>query len=82
MQFSILQCSRHDERNILLFQVGCEKVIIETDNVAKGLEELVTLHNITELVMGAAADGHFSKYGSVTKSSVSPRANFENWEHT
>ena len=74
--------TRHDEHNILLFQVGCEKVIIETDNVAKGLEELVTLHNITELVMGAAADRHFSKYGSVTKSSVSPRANFEKWEHT
>lgn len=34
------------------------------DNVAQGLEELIILHNITELVMGAAADRHFSKYGS------------------
>jgi hypothetical protein len=65
--------TRQDEHDILLFQVGCEKIIIETDNVAKGLEELVTLHNVTELVMGAAADRHFSKYGSATKSSVSPR---------
>jgi len=47
-----------------MFQVGCAKVIIETDNVAEGLEELIFLHNITELVMGAAADRHFYKYGS------------------
>jgi len=73
LQFSILQCSRHDERNILLFQVGCEKVIIETDNVAKGLEELVTLHNITELVMGAAADRHFSKEMNTPKSMTALR---------
>ncbi|CAN6279475.1 unnamed protein product [Urochloa humidicola] len=49
-------------------EVGCEKVIIETDNVAKGLEELITLHNITELVMGAAADQHFSKEMNTPKS--------------
>ncbi|CAO2046925.1 unnamed protein product [Urochloa humidicola] len=49
-------------------EVGCEKVIIERDNVAKGLEELITLHNITELVMGAAADQHFSKEMNTPKS--------------
>ncbi|CAL4967831.1 unnamed protein product [Urochloa decumbens] len=49
-------------------EVGCEKVTIETDNVAKGLEELITLHNITELVMGAAADQHFSKEMNTPKS--------------
>ena len=55
---------QQDEHVILMFQVGCAKVIIETDNVAEGLEELISLHNITELVMGAAADRHFYKYGS------------------
>jgi hypothetical protein len=33
------------------------------DDVAKGLEELITLHGITRLVMGAAADQHYSEYG-------------------
>lgn len=46
---------------ILIFQVNCEKVIVEMDDVAQGLEELIALHNITELVIGAAADRHFSK---------------------
>ncbi|XP_072150537.1 U-box domain-containing protein 33-like isoform X2 [Setaria viridis] len=49
-------------------EVGCEKVIIEMDNVAQGLEELIILHNITELVMGAAADQHFSKEMNTPKS--------------
>ncbi|CAN6245471.1 unnamed protein product [Urochloa humidicola] len=49
-------------------EVACEKVIIEMDNVAKGLEELIALHNIRELVMGAAADQHFSKEMKTPKS--------------
>ncbi|VAI59177.1 unnamed protein product [Triticum turgidum subsp. durum] len=40
---------------------SCEKIIIEKDDVAKGLEELIVLHGITKLVMGAAADKHYSK---------------------
>jgi hypothetical protein len=46
------------------FQVVCAKVIIKTDDVAEGLEELISLNNVTEFVMGAAADRHFSRYGS------------------
>lgn len=36
--------------------------MIEKDDVAKGLEELIVSHGITKLVMGAA-DEHFSEYG-------------------
>lgn len=50
----------------MLSQVSCEKIIIEKDDVAKGLEELIALHGITKLVMGAAADKHYSKYGPNT----------------
>nr|CAB3450618.1 unnamed protein product [Digitaria exilis] len=58
----IAKCARED------LEVSCEKVIIEIDNVAQGLEELIVLHNITELVMGAAADQHFSKEMNTPKS--------------
>lgn len=33
------------------------------DDVARGLEELIALNGVTKLVMGAAADKHYSKYG-------------------
>ncbi|KAJ1280324.1 hypothetical protein BS78_04G223200 [Paspalum vaginatum] len=49
-------------------EVDSAKVIIERDSVAKGLEELIALHNITKLVMGAAADQHFSKEMNAPKS--------------
>uniref|UniRef100_A0A0E0K3B8 RING-type E3 ubiquitin transferase n=1 Tax=Oryza punctata TaxID=4537 RepID=A0A0E0K3B8_ORYPU len=42
-------------------EIDCKKVIIDMDDVAKGLEELITLHGITRLVMGAAADQHYSE---------------------
>ncbi|KAF8765440.1 hypothetical protein HU200_008585 [Digitaria exilis] len=58
----IAKCTRED------LEVSCEKVIIEMDNIAEGLEELIALHNITELVMGAAADQHFSKEMNTPKS--------------
>jgi hypothetical protein len=32
------------------------------DNVATGLVKLISLHSITKLVMGAAADQHYSRY--------------------
>ncbi|RCV07678.1 hypothetical protein SETIT_1G264500v2 [Setaria italica] len=38
----------------------CQKLTTENDEVAKGLEELIALHGITHLVMGAAADGRYS----------------------
>lgn len=38
-----------------------EKVVIEMDDIANGLVELIGLHCITKLVMGAAADKHYSR---------------------
>lgn len=45
-------------------QFQAEKLVIETDDVAKGLIEVISQHRITNLVMGAAADKQYSKYGS------------------
>ena len=42
----------------------CEKVVIDKDDVAKGLHELVTHYNIAKLVVGAAVDEYYSKYVS------------------
>ncbi|CAD6333741.1 unnamed protein product [Miscanthus lutarioriparius] len=39
---------------------SCEKVVIDKDNVAKGLHELVTHYNIAKLVVGAAVDEYYS----------------------
>jgi hypothetical protein len=33
------------------------------DDAVRGLEQLITLHGVAKLVMGAAADKHYSKYG-------------------
>lgn len=46
----------------LVFQVKCEKLVIENDHVAKGIAEIVSLHGVSKLIMGAAADKHFSRY--------------------
>ncbi|XP_072988878.1 U-box domain-containing protein 33-like isoform X1 [Typha latifolia] len=42
-------------------KVRTEKLVIEMDDIIKGLEELISLHGITKLVMGAAADKHYSR---------------------
>ncbi|URE05566.1 U-box domain-containing protein [Musa troglodytarum] len=56
-----------------------EVVVIEMDDIAKGLVELIERHRITKLVMGAAADKHYSKKMKEIKSktaiSVKQRAN-------
>ncbi|OAY75725.1 U-box domain-containing protein 33 [Ananas comosus] len=49
-------------------KVKAEKLVIEMDDVAKGLLELISLHGITKLVMGAAADKHYSKKMNTPKS--------------
>ncbi|KAF0896415.1 hypothetical protein E2562_024290 [Oryza meyeriana var. granulata] len=49
-------------------QVSCEKLIIEEEDIAKGLEDLIALHGITKLVMGAAADNHYWRMMSTPKS--------------
>ncbi|XP_047057662.1 U-box domain-containing protein 33-like [Lolium rigidum] len=68
---------RLDEYVVLcaLRKVSCEKIIIENDDVARGLEELITLHGITKLVMGAASDKYYSKYE--TESQQSKKEVFE-----
>ncbi|KAH7669528.1 Adenine nucleotide alpha hydrolases-like protein [Dioscorea alata] len=45
-----------------------EKLVIETDDVAKGLIEVISQHRITNLVMGAAADKQYSKKMKAPKS--------------
>lgn len=45
-----------------VFQVSCEKLIIEEEDIAKGLEDLIAIHGITKLVMGTAACRHNSGY--------------------
>jgi hypothetical protein len=41
-------------------KVSCEKLIIEEEDIAKGLEDLIAIHGITKLVMGTAACRHNS----------------------
>lgn len=45
-----------------LMQVEAEALYTEMDHVEKGILELITKHGISNLVMGAAADKHYSKY--------------------
>ncbi|CAL4967846.1 unnamed protein product [Urochloa decumbens] len=54
-------------------KVSWEKLIIDNEDVAKGLEELINLHSITKLVMGAAADKHHSKKMKSLKSKTALR---------
>ncbi|TVU28820.1 hypothetical protein EJB05_20355 [Eragrostis curvula] len=53
--------------------VSCEKILIDKDDVAKGLEELIALHGVTKFVMGAAADKHYSKKMKTPKSKTALR---------
>ncbi|KAI8564841.1 hypothetical protein RHMOL_Rhmol03G0213700 [Rhododendron molle] len=53
---------------LILAQVGAGTLWMETDNVEKGIVQLVAQHNIRWLVMGAAADKHYSKQLSELKS--------------
>uniref|UniRef100_A0A453PSF4 UspA domain-containing protein n=1 Tax=Aegilops tauschii subsp. strangulata TaxID=200361 RepID=A0A453PSF4_AEGTS len=43
-------------------KVQAEKLVVESDDVAEGLVQLITEHHVTALVMGAAADKHYTKY--------------------
>ncbi|PSS33060.1 U-box domain-containing protein [Actinidia chinensis var. chinensis] len=55
---------------LILAQVGVQagKVCTETDNVEKGIVQIIAQHDIRWLVMGAAADKHYSKKLSEVKS--------------
>ncbi|XP_030440838.2 U-box domain-containing protein 33-like [Syzygium oleosum] len=48
--------------------VPAEKEYIESDNIQKGIVELIRLHGIKKLVMGAAADRRYSKKMTEIKS--------------
>jgi K+-sensing histidine kinase KdpD len=43
--------------------VNASKIIIASDDIARGLVQLVDQHGVTELVMGAASDRAYSRYG-------------------
>ncbi|CAM0944663.1 unnamed protein product [Alopecurus aequalis] len=49
-------------------KIHCDTVTIEMEDVAEGLAKLIALHGITKLVMGAAADQHYSKEMKTPKS--------------
>ncbi|KAL6903842.1 hypothetical protein ACP4OV_004655 [Aristida adscensionis] len=49
-------------------KVNCDKVTIQKDDIAEGVMELINLHRITKLVMGAAADKNYSKTLKAPKS--------------
>ncbi|XP_019709475.1 U-box domain-containing protein 33 isoform X2 [Elaeis guineensis] len=42
-------------------KVRAEKLVIETEDIGKGIVELIEKHVITKLVMGAAADKYYSR---------------------
>uniref|UniRef100_A0A453PSC1 RING-type E3 ubiquitin transferase n=1 Tax=Aegilops tauschii subsp. strangulata TaxID=200361 RepID=A0A453PSC1_AEGTS len=49
-------------------KVQAEKLVVESDDVAEGLVQLITEHHVTALVMGAAADKHYTKKMKALKS--------------
>ncbi|PUZ40250.1 hypothetical protein GQ55_9G409600 [Panicum hallii var. hallii] len=49
-------------------KVKCEKLVIENNDVAKGIMELVSLHGVSKLIMGAASDKHYSRKMKMPKS--------------
>ncbi|KAG6474876.1 hypothetical protein ZIOFF_064092 [Zingiber officinale] len=53
-------------------KVKVEKAVIEMDGIANGLVELIERHRITKLVMGAAADKHYSRESTPHASWTTP----------
>ncbi|TKW31971.1 hypothetical protein SEVIR_2G140900v4 [Setaria viridis] len=49
-------------------KIHAEKLVVESDDVAQGLVELISEHHVTTLVMGAAADKHYTKKMKTLKS--------------
>lgn len=47
---------------VFLMQVLAETLYTDINRVEKGIVELISLHDISKLVMGAAADKHYSRY--------------------
>ncbi|KAM0858778.1 hypothetical protein ACQ4PT_047617 [Festuca glaucescens] len=59
-----------DEHLLLCAQekVQAEKLVVESDDVAEGLLQLISERHVTALVMGAAADKHYTKKMMALKS--------------
>ncbi|KAJ4759347.1 U-box domain-containing protein kinase family protein [Rhynchospora pubera] len=53
LNWYIQEYSKHD--------VTAEKLVIEMNNISEGILQLISIHGVTTLVMGAAADRHYSK---------------------
>ncbi|CAN6223286.1 unnamed protein product [Urochloa humidicola] len=49
-------------------KIHAEKLVVESDDVGQGLVELISEHHVTTLVMGAAADMHYTKKMKTLKS--------------
>ncbi|KAF8675246.1 hypothetical protein HU200_047919 [Digitaria exilis] len=49
-------------------KIHAEKLVVESDDVAQGLVELISEHHVTALVMGAAADKNYTKKMKILKS--------------
>ncbi|KAK1695787.1 hypothetical protein QYE76_012484 [Lolium multiflorum] len=49
----IRQCSK--------MKIKGKKLVIQNEDIAKGIAELVSKHDVSKLVMGAAADKHYSR---------------------
>uniref|UniRef100_A0A0E0BDF2 RING-type E3 ubiquitin transferase n=1 Tax=Oryza glumipatula TaxID=40148 RepID=A0A0E0BDF2_9ORYZ len=49
-------------------KVKCEKIVIENEDIANGITELILLHGVSKLVMGAAADKQYSRKMKLPKS--------------
>ncbi|CAL5090322.1 unnamed protein product [Urochloa decumbens] len=49
-------------------KIHAEKLVVESDDVGQGLVELISQHHVTALVMGAAADMHYTKKMKTPKS--------------
>ncbi|CAN6214032.1 unnamed protein product [Urochloa humidicola] len=49
-------------------KIHAEKLVVESDDVGQGLVEVISEHHVTALVMGAAADMHYTKKMKTPKS--------------
>jgi K+-sensing histidine kinase KdpD len=47
--------------------------VVESDDVAQGLVKLISEHRVTALVMGAAANEHYTKYATNISSGLCRR---------
>lgn len=54
----------------VMFQASAMKLVIEMDDIGRGLEELIVQHRITKLVMGAAEDAKYHRYALIVRTFV------------